>query len=316
MADESNIEPQNQWARHGRVEPAEGLKQVSLARLAEFGLTPKRSLGQNFLIDDNILRLILRLLECQPADVVLEVGAGLGILTAALARVARHVHAFEVDLRLEGPLRATLGEAPNVTLHFQDIMTARLENLEPAPTLCASNLPYSVAAPFLIEALRALPGVRRYCVMVQREIAERMAAPPGGKTYGVLSVWVQLYAQIVQIRPLARTIFFPAPHVDSCLVVLERMGRDQEPACDKNYLAAVVQAAFGQRRKTLVNALSGGLAVSREVAAAAVSALGLPPRVRAEQLTPGQFVALAGTLADLERRSGVWHSKPESANHA
>lgn len=316
MADETNIEAQNQRARHGRAEPAEGLKQVSLARLAEFGLTPKRSLGQNFLIDDNILRLILRLLECQPADVVLEVGAGLGILTAALARVARRVHAFEVDSRLEGPLRATLGEASNVTLHFQDIMAARLENLEPAPTLCASNLPYSVAAPFLIEALRALPGVRRYCVMVQKEIAERMAAPPGGKTYGVLSVWIQLYARIVQIRPLGRRIFFPVPHVDSCLVVLDRVERDKEPACDKNYLAAVVQAAFGQRRKTLVNALAAGLAVPREITAAAVSALGLSPRVRAEQLSPGQFVALAQNLVDLERRTGIWHSRPESANNA
>ena len=311
MADAGDIEKENL-----RFKREEGLKQVSLARLAEFGLTPRRSLGQNFLIDDNILRLILRVLGCRPEDVVLEVGAGLGVLTAALAKVARHVHAFEVDRRLEHPLRATLGEAANVTLHFTDIMEARLDSLDPSPTLCASNLPYSVAAPFLIEALRALPGLRRYCVMVQKEIADRMGAAPGGKNYGVLSVWVQLYARIVQIRPLARTIFFPIPHVDSCLVVLERVAAEYEPACDKDYLKAVVQAAFGQRRKTLVNALAGGLHLPREVVAAVASSLGLSARVRAEQLSPGWFVDLARSLGALGCDSSGWHSEPESANQA
>jgi 16S rRNA (adenine1518-N6/adenine1519-N6)-dimethyltransferase len=234
-----------------------GLRQVSLARLAEFGVVPKRDLGQNFLIDDNIVAVILDQLECTPADVVLEVGAGLGVLTAALARVSRHVHAFELDRGLEPALRTTLGDDPAVSLHFEDVLRSRLETLAPLPTLCASNLPYSVAGPFVIESLQRLPTVRRYCLMVQREVADRMAAAPGGKTYGVLSVWVQLYSRVVRTRQLSRAIFYPRPHVDSSLIVLERLPPDRLPLVKPVRLRSVVQAAFGQRRKTLVNALAG-----------------------------------------------------------
>jgi len=272
---------------------ASGLRQVSLARLREFGITPKRDLGQNFLIDDNILGVILGPLECGPEDIVLEVGAGLGVLTGALAGVAGHVHAFEVDKSLAAPLAATLRGDPKVGLHFQDVLKAPLEQLDPVPTLCASNLPYSVAGPFIIESLLRLPSVRRYCVMVQREVAERLAAAPGSKTYGVLSVWVQLYARIVRVRPLSRSIFYPQPHVDSSLVVLERLPAERLPSCHPAQLRAVIQGAFGQRRKTLVNALSAGLELTREQALALVTSLGLPANVRAERLAPGQFVALA-----------------------
>jgi 16S rRNA (adenine1518-N6/adenine1519-N6)-dimethyltransferase len=279
------------------ADSASGLRQVSLARIAEFGITPKRDLGQNFLIDDNILGVILAQLECSPDDVVLEIGAGLGVLTSALAAVARCVHAFEVDKSLEEPLAATLRDAlagdPKVSLHFQDVLKASLEELNPIPTLCASNLPYSIAGPFVIEALQRLPSVRRYCVMVQREVAERMAAVPGTKTYGVLSVWVQLYARIVRMRPLARTIFFPQPRVDSSLVVLERLPVEQLPSCAPADIRVVIQAAFGQRRKTLANALSSGLGLPREQVLALIASLDLPADVRAERLAPGQFVALA-----------------------
>ena len=228
---------------------------------------------------------------------VLEIGAGLGVLTSALAGVARHVHAFEVDRSLEAPLNATLRDAlagdAKVSLHYQDVLKAPLEDLDPLPTLCASNLPYSVAGPFVIEALRRLPSVRRYCVMVQREVAERMAAGPGSKTYGVLSVWVQLYASIVRVRPLSRSIFHPQPRVDSSLVVLDRLPPDQLPSGDPVSLQAVIQAAFGQRRKTLVNALSAGLGSPRTLVLDLVTSLGLPPDVRAERLVPGQFAVLA-----------------------
>jgi len=276
--------------------PSSGLRQISLARLAEFGVTPKRDLGQNFLIDDNILGVILGYLGCGAEDVVLEVGAGLGVLTSALAGVAKHVHAFEVDRSLEAPLTATLQGDPKVSLHFEDVLKAPLDDLAPSPSLCASNLPYSVAGPFVIESLQRLPDVRRYCLMVQREVAERMAAVPGTKAYGVLSVWVQLYARIVRVRPLARSIFYPQPHVDSSLVVLDRLPREELPRTDPEDLRAVVQAAFGQRRKILVNALSGGLGVPRDYALQAVRKLDLPEGVRAERLAPGQFVLLAGEL--------------------
>ena len=284
-----------------------GLRQVSLARLAEFGITPKRDLGQNFLIDDNIVGVILGQLESAPDDVILEVGAGLGVLTAALARVARRVHAFEVDKSLEGPLRATLGADPKVDLHFQDILRARLEDLEPAPTLCASNLPYSVAGPFIIECLQRVPTVRRYCVMVQREVAERLAATPGTKTYGILSVWVQLYARIVRTRPLGRSIFYPQPNVDSTLVVVDRFPEEQMPSVDPARLRTVIQAGFGQRRKTLVNALSSGLGLPRERALEMVGALGLPADIRAERLAPAQFVQLAEQVDP-----GSGHNPPTS----
>ena len=278
-------------------EPSPVLRQTSLVRLAEFGIIPKRDLGQNFLIDDNILGVILTQLECAPNDVVLEVGAGLGVLTRALAAVAGHVHAFEVDRGLEAPLVATLGDVleggPKVTLHFQDVLKAPLEGLDPLPTLCASNLPYSVAGPFIIESLQRLPSVRRYCVMVQREVAERIAAAPGSKTYGILSVWVQLYARIVRSRPLSRSIFYPQPHVDSSLLVLDRLLGDELPSCDPVLLKAVIQSAFGQRRKTLANALAAGLDLPRERALGLVEAIGAPAGVRAERLAPGQFVALA-----------------------
>jgi 16S rRNA (adenine1518-N6/adenine1519-N6)-dimethyltransferase len=274
-----------------------GLRQVSLARLAEFRIEPKRDLGQNFLVDDNILGVILGQLECRPDDVVLEVGAGLGILTAALAGVAARVHAFEIDRSLEPALHATLAGRDDVDLHFADVLKAPLEQLEPAPTLCASNLPYSVAGPFVSEALQRLPGIRRYCLMVQREVADRMAAQPGSKAYGTLSVWVGLYARIVRTRQLSRSIFYPQPHVDSTLIVLDRLEAVHLPVTDVGVLRQVVQAAFGQRRKTLVNALSAGLEVRRERVAGMVQALGLSPDIRAERLRPGQFVRLAEELS-------------------
>ena len=272
------------------------LRQLSLRRLEEFGIRPKRDLGQNFLIDDNIIGVILGQLECRPDDVVLEIGAGLGILTQALAQVATRVHAFEIDRGLKDPLTATLDNHANVILHFQDILKARLEELDPAPTLCASNLPYSVAGPFLIESLRRLPSIRRYCVMVQKEVADRIAASPGSKTYGVLSVWVQLYAAIGKSRALSRSIFYPQPHVDSSLLVLDRLTAEMLPDCDPHALQIVIQAAFGQRRKTLVNALSAGAGLGRAQALELVESLGLPADVRAERLHPRQFVELARRL--------------------
>ncbi len=282
--------------------PIAVLRQTSLARLAEFGITPKRDLGQNFLIDDNILGVMLAQLGCAPEDIVLEVGAGLGVLTSALAGVARHVHAFEVDRSLEAPLRATLGNPlegdAKVSLYFQDVLKAPLEELDPLPTLCASNLPYSVAGPFIIESLQRLPSVRRYCVMVQREVAERIAAAPGSRIYGILSVWVQLYAGIVRSRPLSRSIFYPQPHVDSSLLVLDRLPEEKLPASDPALLKAIIQAAFGQRRKTLANALAAGLDLPRERALGLVEAIGAPAGVRAERLAPGQFVALADRISE------------------
>ncbi len=293
-------------AAPGVPEPdeARGPRQVSLARLAEFGIRPKRSLGQNFLVDDNILRVILDRLEAGPEDVVLEVGAGLGVLTQALLSVSAAVHAFEIDRRLELPLHATLGDDPRLHLHWEDVLHARLEDLSPAPTLCASNLPYNVAAPFLAESLRRLPGIRRYCVMVQREVAERLASPPGSKSYGSLSVWVQLNARVREVRPLSRAIFVPKPHVDSSLVTLERRERDDLVAREPVWVRRVIDAAFAQRRKSLVNSLSAALDLERTRVAEAVAAAGIAAGVRGEALPPEEFVALSAALMAVSREPG------------
>ncbi len=273
--------------------------QTSLARLSEFGVVPKRSLGQNFLIDDNILGVILERLRAEPSDVLIEVGAGLGVLTRALAEVAAHVHAFEIDRSLEAPLRATLGEVgpDRVTLHLCDVLRAPLETLAPLPTLCASNLPYSVAAPFLAESLTRLPSVRRYCVMVQREVAERLASPPGTKAYGGLSVWVQLHARVVEVRPLSRSIFYPQPNVDSSLVTLERRVRDDLVVRDPQSVRRVIDAAFSQRRKRLANALSSTAGIPKALVERVLAEVGIDLGSRAEAVAPEAFVLLATGLA-------------------
>ena len=174
------------------------------------------------------------------------------------------MHAFEIDRSLEPALRATLaGVAGDVRVHWEDVLRAPLEALEPAPTLCASNLPYSVAAPFLAESLVRLPGVRRYVVMVQREVADRLAAPPGSKTYGGLSVWVQLLAEVREVRPLSRAVFYPQPRVDSGLVTLDRRVPEGILAERPALVRRVIDAAFAQRRKTL-RELPGGRVGTRQ----------------------------------------------------
>jgi len=269
-------------------------RQATLARLARFGVTPRRSLGQNFLVDDNILRLILDRVQAQPSDVILEVGTGLGVLTEALLAEAGYVHSFEVDRSLrESLLRVFADQGERLGLHFQDVLSAELERLQPAPTLCASNLPYSIAAPFLAEAVARLPQVRRYVVMVQREVAERLAAAPGSKIYGGISVWVQLFASVKEMRPLSRRIFYPVPRVDSILLTLERRKVRGLPAGDPVLVRWVIDSAFASRRKMIVNSLSAATGLAKAEAEAVLRDADLAPTLRAEQVSPAGYLALA-----------------------
>jgi len=254
-------------------------------------VTPKKALGQHFLVDENILGVIGRMSELDSSDVVLEVGPGLGILTRYLADRAYVVHAVELDRSLEAPLRERLGERGNVRLTFGDALALDLASLEPAPTKLVANLPYNIATPLVVESLEAIPSLRRWCVMVQREVADRFFASPRTKAYGAVSVLVQLKTRKVGFHPVAPTVFRPRPRVDSALVAFERV---DGPSLDR--VRPVVDAAFSHRRKTLANAVALSGLASRAAAEAALTEIGRRPGVRAEELEPQEFVALADAL--------------------
>src|SRR5919108_728996 len=190
---------------------------------ASVSVRPKRELGQHWLVDENILGVVGRLAELDRDDVVLEVGPGLGVLTAYLADRARLVHAIELDRSLEGPLRERLGGRENVELVFGDALERLGGDLDPAPTKLVSNLPYNVATPIVVETVVALPTVTRWCVMVQREVAARFFAEPGTKEYGGVTVVLRLATERTGLRPVARTCFRPPPNVDSALVAFRRV---------------------------------------------------------------------------------------------
>jgi 16S rRNA (adenine1518-N6/adenine1519-N6)-dimethyltransferase len=252
-------------------------------------VSPRRDLGQHFLVDENILGVIGRLAALDPADVVLEVGPGLGILTRFLAdRVAR-VHAVEIDRSL-APRLADL--PPNVELEFGDALAVDLGRLQ--PTKLVANLPYSVATPLVVESLDRLPTVGLWCVMVQREVADRFFAEPGTKPYGAVSVLMQLATERTGFHPVSRTVFRPQPNVDSALLAFRRI--QQPETVPWRDLKRVVEAAFAHRRKTLPNSLQLAGLASRERAAEALAALGRPARTRAEALSPAEFVTLAEAL--------------------
>jgi 16S rRNA (adenine1518-N6/adenine1519-N6)-dimethyltransferase len=252
---------------------------------------PKKRLGQHFLADENILGVIERLAGLGPEDVALEIGPGLGVLTRRLADRAGHVHAVELDRSLE-PHLAELAERPNVDLHWGDALELDLAALEPTPTKLVANLPYNVATPLVAESLAGLPSIRLWCVMVQREVADRFFAEPSTKAYGAVSVLVQLAAERTGFHPVARTVFRPPPNVDSALVAFRRTGLPDDFARIKT----VVEAAFAHRRKTLPNSLALTGYASRERVAAALERIGRSESVRAEALAPPEFVQLARAL--------------------
>lgn len=254
-------------------------------------VTPKKRLGQHFLADENILGVIERLAELGPADVALEVGPGLGVLTRFLADRVAHVHAVELDRSLE-PYLADLAARPNVDLHWGDALALDLAALQPAPTKLVANLPYNVATPIVAESLAGLPSLELWCVMVQREVADRFFAEPSTKAYGAVSVLVQLAARRTGFHPVARTVFRPPPNVDSALVAFRRL----ELPAHFDRLKHVVEASFAHRRKTLPNSLALAGLAGRDEAAAALAAIGRRPETRAEELAPPEFVALTGAL--------------------
>jgi 16S rRNA (adenine1518-N6/adenine1519-N6)-dimethyltransferase len=280
---------------------AEESAQPSLRRMRRFGVRPDRDLGQNFLIDSNILGVIERAAQLAPEDVVLEIGGGLGVLSEHLAEHVGHVHVVELDERLREPLLDAVGSRANVSLHWGDAMTLPLDALRPAPDKLVANLPYGIAATVLIRTIELLPSVELWVAMTQREVGERLAGRPGSRVYGAPSVLVQLDCEVRVVRGIPRTVFQPVPNVDSVLVEMRRRPHAEaaSPA-----LRALVAGAFAHRRKTLAGSLALAAAAapgaaagaSREQVREALVGLGQPPDARAERLAPEDFRALAGIL--------------------
>jgi 16S rRNA (adenine1518-N6/adenine1519-N6)-dimethyltransferase len=254
-------------------------------------VAPKKTLGQHFLVDENIVRVIGRLSDLGPEDVVLEVGPGLGILTRHLADRVRLVHAVEVDRSLEPALLDALGGRTNFALVWGDALSVDVNALRPAPTKLVANLPYNIATPLVVETLEHATSVGRWCVMVQREVADRFFAEPRTKAYGAVSVLVQLAARKVGFHPVPPTVFRPRPRVESALVAFERA-----PTAPIGAVRPLVEASFAHRRKTLANSVSLAGLTTRARAEEALAALGHSSGTRAEELAPEEFVRLTELL--------------------
>jgi 16S rRNA (adenine1518-N6/adenine1519-N6)-dimethyltransferase len=253
-------------------------------------------LGQNFLIDRNILDVIERLAELSADDIVLEIGGGPGALSERLASRVKFLHVVELDRSLEDNLRGVLARFGNTQLHMGDATAMDLAAFEPAPEKMVANLPYGVAAAVVIRTIFELPSIQSWVVMVQREVGERFAAAPGSDAYGVPSVLAPFECDVKVLRPISRQVFRPVPNVDSVLLGLRRRSGQRATTTETK----LVHDAFRHRRKALAKSLSlspGAQPGVRELARAALEQMGLPADVRAERLTPAQFVDLAARLA-------------------
>jgi 16S rRNA (adenine1518-N6/adenine1519-N6)-dimethyltransferase len=265
----------------------------ALAR--DLDLRPTKRLGQNFVVDPNTVRRIVRAAGIGAGDVVLEVGPGLGSLTLGLLDVGARVVAVEIDRVLAAALPDTVGRRhPSATSRLDVVAADALTLTElpgPPPTALVANLPYNVAVPVLLHALETMPSLQTALVMVQAEVADRIVAPPGSRTYGVPSVKVAWWASATRAGSIPRSIFWPVPNVDSALVRLVR--RPAPPvAVERAEVYAVIDAAFGQRRKSLRGALAGW-AGSPSAAEAALRAAGIDPAARGESLEVADFARLA-----------------------
>ncbi len=260
------------------------------ALLDAHGIRPRRELGQNFVVDPNTIRKLVAVSGVGPDDVVLEIGAGAGSLTLGLADRARRVIAVEADPRLVGVLHEVVGDLPQVDIVAGDAL--RIDPGSFGASALVANLPYRIAATVVLRVLEQAPDIARLTVMVQREVAERLAAGPGDPAYGRTSVLVSYFARAEVAVGVARTAFFPVPEVDSAVA---RIVRVTPPPIPYEPLRDVVGAAFAQRRKTLRNSL-GALFSSTAAAAAALEVAGIDPGERPERIGLDGFVALARRL--------------------
>ena len=267
--------------------------------LDEFGLATKHKFGQNFLIDNHVIERICELAELTGAETVLEVGPGIGTLTLALVQDAARVVSIEMDTALEPVLFAHAADHSIFTYIMGDALRVPSDRIEEAaggaPTHFISNLPYNVAATIILDFFQRMPVLDRAVVMVQKEVADRIAAAPGTKDYGAYTVKVALYAQVTGRFEVPPRCFMPAPHVDSAVVRLDRHAAGEAPTEHPERVARVVEAAFAQRRKTIRNSMSAN-GFDKQVLDAAFEESGIAPTARAETLSVEDFVRLADAL--------------------
>ena len=260
-----------------------------------------RRYGQNHLVDKNILHAIVDQAAVGRDDVVLEVGAAGGLLTRPMLERARLVHAFEIDRRWLPRLEELAKADPSLVLHAGDALKADLGALDPPPTAVVANLAYNIAIPLIMTTISGLPSVRRWAVMVQRELGERLFASPSTKAYAAVSVLTQLACRVEKVRPVPASAFRPQPRVESSFLSFVRRDASEAPhPVEYAAVSHLVRLGFGQRRKTLVNSLGGaahaGATLSRDDVRAALRALTLGEAARPEELTPPQWRTFAGAL--------------------
>ncbi len=281
--------------REDRSDRGALLSGADVRRLAdELGLRPSKGKGQNFVLDPNSVRRLVRLAGVTADDTVLEVGPGLGSLTLGLLPAARRVVAVEIDPLLAGKLPETVRErAPEVADRLEVVVGDALRVEVPdAPTVLAANLPYNVAVPLVLRLLEDVPSLQRGLVMVQTEVGERLTAKPGSRVYGVPSVKLAWYASSRMAGAVPRSVFWPVPNVDSALVAFERR---PTPDADRARTFAAIDAAFAQRRKTLRAALAGWAGSAAE-AETRLRAAGIDPGARGEALAVTDFARLGGSM--------------------
>ena len=267
--------------------------------LAEFGLFPRKKLGQHFLVDPNILNKVVRTAQVGKEDVVLEVGPGLGQMTLALADRAKKVIAVEIDERLVTILRQKVEDHPNIEVIKSDILKVDFKHLfkkETVPIKVVANLPYQISTPLLFRFVESKETFSALNLMLQKEVAERMVASPGRKEYGPLSIFIQTYADVSIQFTIKPSAFFPAPKVESAMVHMVWRGKPMIETDDEEWFKRVVKACFGYRRKTLINALKHSELSLRESVGSRMEEIGIDPRRRPETLTIQEFAKLAESL--------------------
>lgn len=276
--------------------------------LDKYGFTFKKSLGQNFLIDTNILHRIVDYAEVTEQTGAIEIGPGIGALTEQLAKRAKKVVAFEIDQRLLPILKDTLSPYPNVKIIHQDILKADVHNMIASEfegvedLMVVANLPYYVTTPILMKLLEEKIPVRGIVVMLQKEVADRIAAKPGTKDYGSLSIAIQYYTEAETVMVVPKTVFNPQPNVDSAVLRLIKRPEPVVKVKDESFFFSIVRASFAQRRKTILNNLTSNLSFGKEKKQAIEQTLyevGVDPKRRGETLSIQEFAALSDALYEI-----------------